>query len=100
MAYLGPDVLGPDWDAGEAVARIAAHPDVPIAVALGEQRNLAGLGNVYVTWSQRQSGVYGAAIDRLSNFGRVWAQLAPAPPLEAAMLRTAAAPLVAAVPVR
>ncbi|WP_448004199.1 DNA-formamidopyrimidine glycosylase family protein [Agromyces bauzanensis] len=48
MAYLGPDVLGPDWDAEEAVRRIAASPDVPIAVALGDQRNLAGLGNVYV----------------------------------------------------
>jgi endonuclease-8 len=49
LDYLGPDLLGPDWDAGEAVRRIAAAPDVPIAVALGEQRNLAGLGNVYVT---------------------------------------------------
>jgi endonuclease-8 len=48
MAYLGPDLLGPDWDAAEAIARIASRPDVPIAVALGEQRNLAGLGNVYV----------------------------------------------------
>jgi endonuclease-8 len=48
LGYLGPDLLGPDWDADEAVRRIALAPDVPIAVALGEQRNLAGLGNVYV----------------------------------------------------
>lgn len=48
MAYLGPDLLGPDWNADEAVRRLAASPDVPIAVALGDQRNLAGLGNVYV----------------------------------------------------
>ena len=48
LAYLGPDLLGPDWDAEEAVRRIATAPDAPIAVALGEQRNLAGLGNVYV----------------------------------------------------
>ena len=48
MAYLGPDLLGPDWDATEAVRRLASMPDTPIAVALGEQRNLAGLGNVYV----------------------------------------------------
>jgi len=48
MAYLGPDLLGPDWDAAAAVRRIAASPDTPIAVALGDQRNLAGLGNVYV----------------------------------------------------
>ena len=48
MAYLGPDLLGPDWDPSEAVRRLAAGPDVPIAVALGDQRNLAGLGNVFV----------------------------------------------------
>ena len=48
LRHLGPDLLGPDWDAGEAVRRVAASPEAPIAVALGEQRNLAGLGNVYV----------------------------------------------------
>ena len=48
LAYLGPDLLGPGWDAGEAVRRLAAHPDVPIIVALADQRNLAGLGNEYV----------------------------------------------------
>ena len=48
LDYLGPDLLGPDWDAAEAVRRLAASPEAPIAVALGEQRNLAGLGNVYV----------------------------------------------------
>ena len=48
LRHLGPDLLGPDWDAGEAVRRLAASPEAPIAVALGEQRNLAGLGNVYV----------------------------------------------------
>ncbi|GAA1801381.1 DNA-formamidopyrimidine glycosylase family protein [Agromyces neolithicus] len=48
LDHLGPDLLGPDWDADEAVRRIATAPDVSIAVALGDQRNLAGLGNVYV----------------------------------------------------
>ena len=48
LRHLGPDLLGPDWDADEAVRRLAARPEAPIAVALGEQRNLAGLGNVYV----------------------------------------------------
>ncbi|KRC58304.1 DNA glycosylase [Agromyces sp. Root81] len=48
LAYLGPDLLGPDWDAAEAVRRLASAPEMPIAVALAEQRNLAGLGNVYV----------------------------------------------------
>ena len=48
MAYLGPDLLGTDWNAQEAIRRLASVPETPIAVALGEQRNLAGLGNVYV----------------------------------------------------
>ena len=47
VGHLGPDLLGPDWDAEEAVRRIAAHAGTPIAVALLDQRNLAGLGNVY-----------------------------------------------------
>lgn len=72
LGYLGPDLLGPGWDAAEAVRRLAAAGagaaavsaagadstgvsaarggagERPVAVALGDQRNLAGLGNVYV----------------------------------------------------
>jgi hypothetical protein len=44
---LGPDLLGPDWDRDEAVRRLAAEPDRPIGEALLDQRNLAGIGNVY-----------------------------------------------------
>ena len=47
VGHLGPDLLGPDWDAAEAVARLSAHPETPVAVALLDQRNLAGVGNVY-----------------------------------------------------
>jgi len=47
VGHLGPDLLGPDWDPEEALRRLSAHPDVPVAVALLDQRNLAGLGNVY-----------------------------------------------------
>ncbi|MEU6238113.1 DNA-formamidopyrimidine glycosylase family protein [Kitasatospora sp. NPDC047058] len=44
---LGPDLLGPDWDPAEAVRRLLAHPGRPVAEALLDQRNLAGIGNVY-----------------------------------------------------
>ncbi|WIM95369.1 DNA-formamidopyrimidine glycosylase family protein [Actinoplanes oblitus] len=47
VGHLGPDLLGADWDPAEAVRRIAAHPDVTIADALLDQRNLAGVGNLY-----------------------------------------------------
>ena len=45
--HLGPDLLGPDWDRAEAVRRLSAEPDRPIGEALLDQRNLAGIGNVY-----------------------------------------------------
>jgi len=47
VGHLGPDLLGPDWDPGVAVSRLAAQPEVPVYVALLDQRNLAGVGNVY-----------------------------------------------------
>ncbi|WP_127793175.1 DNA-formamidopyrimidine glycosylase family protein [Agromyces sp. LHK192] len=47
VGHLGPDLLGPDWDADEALRRLTADQGVPAAVALLDQRNLAGLGNVY-----------------------------------------------------
>ena len=46
VGHLGPDVLGPDWDAARAVDNLArAH--VPIGQALLDQRNLAGVGTMW-----------------------------------------------------
>jgi endonuclease-8 len=45
--HLGPDLLGPDWDAAEAVRRLSAGPDRPIGEALLDQCNLAGVGTFY-----------------------------------------------------
>lgn len=47
VGYLGPDLLGADWDAQVAVANIVSDPERAIGLALLDQRNLAGLGNVY-----------------------------------------------------
>jgi endonuclease-8 len=47
VGHLGPDLLGPDWDADEAVRRLRGQPDRQIAEALLDQRNLAGIGNLY-----------------------------------------------------
>jgi endonuclease-8 len=57
VGHLGPDLLGPDWDQDEAVRRIAASLDVPIGQALLDQRNLAGLGNVYKSEALFLSGL-------------------------------------------
>ncbi|MCW2786810.1 MAG: DNA-formamidopyrimidine glycosylase [Marmoricola sp.] len=47
VGHLGPDLLGPDWDADEAVRRLRRLPHVPVGEALLDQRNLAGIGNIY-----------------------------------------------------
>jgi len=47
VGHLGPDLLGSDWDPDLALANLRARPDVSIGDALLEQRNLAGVGNVY-----------------------------------------------------
>jgi endonuclease-8 len=47
VGHLGPDLLGPDWDAEEALRRLRSDPERGIGLALLDQRNLAGVGNVY-----------------------------------------------------
>ncbi len=49
VGYLGPDLLGPDWDAAEAVRRLTADPGRAIGEAILDQHNLAGIGNIYKT---------------------------------------------------
>nr|WP_243843587.1 DNA-formamidopyrimidine glycosylase family protein [Microbacterium endophyticum] len=44
--YLGPDPLRDDWDPAEAARRVVRDAR-PIHVALLDQRNVAGFGNVY-----------------------------------------------------
>lgn len=47
VGHLGPDLLGEDWDATEAVRRLRERPERPLAAALLDQRNLAGIGNLW-----------------------------------------------------
>ncbi|MET9293569.1 DNA-formamidopyrimidine glycosylase family protein [Streptomyces sp. NPDC003077] len=47
VGHLGPDLLGPDWDPAEARRRLLADPGRTVGEALLDQRNLAGIGNVY-----------------------------------------------------
>ena len=48
VGHLGPDPLRADWNPAEAVRRLAEQPDRLLAAALLDQRNLAGLGNLWV----------------------------------------------------
>lgn len=49
VGHLGPDPLAEDWDARDAVGRLSADPARPIGEALLDQRNVAGIGNLYKT---------------------------------------------------
>jgi endonuclease-8 len=57
VGHLGPDVLDDSFDPHEAVRRLAADPDREVGLALLDQRNLAGLGNVYRTEVLFLSGI-------------------------------------------
>ena len=57
VGHLGPDLLGVDWDEVEALRRLNANPHRAIAPALIDQRNLAGIGNLYKSESLFLSGI-------------------------------------------
>lgn len=48
VGHLGPDVLGPGWDAGAAAANLRAAPERPVGEALLDQRVLAGVGTFFM----------------------------------------------------
>ncbi|WP_046497321.1 Fpg/Nei family DNA glycosylase [Streptomyces odonnellii] len=47
VGHLGPDLLGPDWDPATALRNLLADPARPLGEALIDQRNLAGVGNIF-----------------------------------------------------
>ncbi|WP_327086516.1 DNA glycosylase [Nonomuraea sp. NBC_01738] len=47
IGHLGPDLLGPEWDAARAVELLMRQPATSIGEALLDQRNLAGIGTIY-----------------------------------------------------
>ena len=47
LSHLGPDLLGADWDADEALRRLVAEPDTPLVQAVQDQTRMAGVGNMY-----------------------------------------------------
>lgn len=47
LSSLGPDLLSPDYDQAEVMARLREHPDTTVAEALMLQSIVAGIGNVY-----------------------------------------------------
>lgn len=60
VGHLGPDILGPDWDLARALANLRSRPERVIGMALLDQRNLAGIGNIYRTEALFLAGVHPA----------------------------------------
>lgn len=56
LARLGPEPLGNSFDAGHLATRLAGRK-TPIKAALLDQRNVAGLGNIYVCEALHRSGI-------------------------------------------
>jgi formamidopyrimidine-DNA glycosylase len=48
VGFLGPDPLRQDWDEAAAIARVRSDAGRPVLEAIRDQRNLAGLGNLWV----------------------------------------------------
>ncbi len=48
VGHLGPDALGPDWDLAVAQQNLLRSPELPIGQALLDQRNLAGIGTIFM----------------------------------------------------
>jgi endonuclease-8 len=63
LQRLGPDLLAPDFDEAEVLARLRAAIDLEIADALLDQSIAAGIGNVY------KSEIL--FLERVSPFARV-----------------------------
>jgi endonuclease-8 len=57
VGHLGPDLLGPDWDEAEALRRLRAAAQREVGEALLDQRNLAGIGNLYKNEALFLSGI-------------------------------------------
>lgn len=72
VGHLGPDLLGPDWDAAEAVRRLLEQPDRTIKEALLDQTRLAGVGNMYANELCFISGVHPETpVDRVPDLARM-----------------------------
>jgi endonuclease-8 len=55
---LGPDLLGVEFDAAEAAARLRSRPELEVGEALLRQSLVAGMGNVFKSEVCFASGVY------------------------------------------
>lgn len=58
VGHLGPDIVSDRWDMDEALRRISGQPGRSVGEALLDQRNVAGIGNLY-----RNEALFLAGVD-------------------------------------
>lgn len=66
LARLGPDLLAPTFDVEDAVSRLRARPELPLADALLNQSLLSGIGNVY-----KSEVLFAARVHPFTRIGEV-----------------------------
>jgi endonuclease-8 len=72
VGHLGPDLLGADWDADEALRRLRDDPTRSVGEALLDQRNLAGIGTLYRAETLFLQGVHPRTpVGAVPDLGRV-----------------------------
>jgi endonuclease-8 len=72
VGHLGPDLLDLDFELSVAVERLTSQPARPIGEALLDQRNLAGIGNLYKTEVCFLFGLHPATpVGGIHDIGRV-----------------------------
>jgi endonuclease-8 len=58
VGHLGPDILDANWDSKEAASGLRADPQLEIGEALFDQRNVSGIGNLYVNETLYLKGIH------------------------------------------
>lgn len=66
LGYLGPDLLGADWNPQLALNNLLAQPERLIGPALLDQKNLMGIGTIF-----RAETLFLAGVDPRSQVGAV-----------------------------
>ncbi|GAA3711352.1 Fpg/Nei family DNA glycosylase [Zhihengliuella alba] len=66
VGHLGPDPLGRDWDPDEVRERMLQAPERAVGLALLDQRNMAGVGNIY-----RSEALFVCRVHPLTPVGEV-----------------------------
>lgn len=75
VGHLGPDLLGPDWDEQLAVRRLLEQPERAVGESLLDRTRPAGMGEPSTTGTEGPRTIHEALLDQrnLAGIGNMWA---------------------------